>query len=304
MEGMTIKLGIIGLSDGNGHPYSWSAIFNGYNPDAMELCGFPVIPRYLELQQWPESRIPGAEVVSVWTQDTKLSEKIAKATKISKVVHAPEDMIGEVDAVLLARDDAANHIRFAAPFLKAGLPVYIDKPIALSKADLRKLYELEQYPGQIFTCSALRFSHEFVLSQEDRKEIGDIRKIVAFTPKSWSKYAVHIIEPVINMLPATDRPVSFGGGLAASLCNENSGSLLVDWCSGIQTAFFAVGDGVSPISIRVIGTSAYKELVFSDSFSAFKTALEVFVEGIKNRSVASPKAFNELVVELLERGGA
>ena len=26
---MTLKLGIIGLSEGNGHPYSWSAIFNG-----------------------------------------------------------------------------------------------------------------------------------------------------------------------------------------------------------------------------------------------------------------------------------
>jgi hypothetical protein len=26
-----IKLGIIGASKGNGHPYSWSAIFNGYD---------------------------------------------------------------------------------------------------------------------------------------------------------------------------------------------------------------------------------------------------------------------------------
>ena len=41
------KLGIIGISDGNGHPYSWSAIINGYEPAKMENCGFPVIPRYL-----------------------------------------------------------------------------------------------------------------------------------------------------------------------------------------------------------------------------------------------------------------
>ena len=39
-----IKLGIIGMSDGNGHPYSWSAIFNGYNRDEMQKCTFPVIP--------------------------------------------------------------------------------------------------------------------------------------------------------------------------------------------------------------------------------------------------------------------
>ena len=29
------KLGIIGLSPGNGHPYSWSAIFNGYSKEKM-----------------------------------------------------------------------------------------------------------------------------------------------------------------------------------------------------------------------------------------------------------------------------
>ena len=33
---MTLKLGVIGLSEGNGHPYSWSAIFNGYDSVEME----------------------------------------------------------------------------------------------------------------------------------------------------------------------------------------------------------------------------------------------------------------------------
>ena len=32
---MILNLGVIGLSEGNGHPYSWSAIFNGY--DSVEM---------------------------------------------------------------------------------------------------------------------------------------------------------------------------------------------------------------------------------------------------------------------------
>ena len=139
---MKLKLGVLGLSEGNGHPYSWSAIFNGYDPAAMESCGFPVIPRYLEQQAWPESRIRDAEVVSVWTQDRKLSERVAKAAKIPQVVSDPENMIGTVDAVLLARDDPENHLELAAPYLNAGLPVYIDKPIAVSMTSLSRLYEL------------------------------------------------------------------------------------------------------------------------------------------------------------------
>ncbi len=151
---MTIKLGIIGLSDGNGHPYSWTAIFNGYVPEKMEDCGFPVIPRYLEEQKWPEASIPDAEITHIWTQDYSLSRKIAETTYIPNVVSQYADMIAQVDAVLLARDDVETHYEYAAPFLKAGLPIYIDKPIALTLDELDKIYKLEQYPGQIFTCSA------------------------------------------------------------------------------------------------------------------------------------------------------
>ncbi len=35
------NLGIIGMSPGNGHPYSWAAIFNGYNKEKMAKCPFP-----------------------------------------------------------------------------------------------------------------------------------------------------------------------------------------------------------------------------------------------------------------------
>tara|TARA_Y100001001_G_scaffold4669_1_gene4872 strand:+ start:9719 stop:10615 length:897 start_codon:yes stop_codon:yes gene_type:complete len=296
---MNIKLGVIGLSSGNGHPYSWSAILNGYNPAAMELCGFPVIPRYLEKEQWPESRLPGAEVVSVWTQSIDLSHRIAEAALIPKVVQNLEDMIGDIDAVLLARDDAENHIKFAAPFLQAGLPVYIDKPIALSVCQMESIYEMEKYSGQIFTCSALRYSDELRITPDDCANIGAICQIVAFTPKSWDKYGVHIIEPVLNMLPDSDEPRNFTRIEAEP---DRGRGLSVMWRSGIQSVFFATGEGASPLSIRVIGTKGFKDLYFSDSFSAFRNALRIFVSSVHERTVPSTKIFNRKVVEILERG--
>ena len=204
-----LKLGLIGVSEGNGHPYSWSAIFNGYDALAMESCGYPVIPRYLEQQPWPDSRIREAEVTHIWTQDQTISRHVAQATKIATINQRPEDMIGAIDALLLARDDAEHHYLHAKPFLEAGLPVYIDKPIALSVDALESLYALQLYPGQIFTCSALRYSDECLLHDDDRKEIGQIRQVIAITPKSWEKYAVHIVEPVIGFLDPEDKPLHF-----------------------------------------------------------------------------------------------
>ena len=33
-----LRLGVVGLSEGNGHPYSWSAIFNGCDMAYMKDC--------------------------------------------------------------------------------------------------------------------------------------------------------------------------------------------------------------------------------------------------------------------------
>ena len=62
-----LRLGVVGLSEGNGHPYSWSAIFNGCDMAYMKDCGFPVIPEYLSKQRFPDDCIPDAHVTHIWT---------------------------------------------------------------------------------------------------------------------------------------------------------------------------------------------------------------------------------------------
>ena len=53
-----IRLAMLGMVEGNGHPFSWSAIINGrYDAEAMARCGYPVIPQYLGAQpRSPRSR--------------------------------------------------------------------------------------------------------------------------------------------------------------------------------------------------------------------------------------------------------
>lgn len=297
-----IKLGIIGMSEGNGHPYSWSAIFNGYNSNEMKQCDFPVILDYLSKQTWPNDQIKNAKVTHIWTQDKSQSKRIAKASLIDNIVDNPVDMIGHVDAILLARDDAKNHLRFANEFLKAGLPIYIDKPIALSSADLDEIYNLEKFKGQIFTCSALRYAKEFIITPKAHKKLGEIRQIHAISPKSWDKYSVHIIEPVLKMLDQNDSVLSYqNDGLIYSSTNHSRG-LSVLWKSGILTRFFTLSDAQSPLSITLYGTKSSLMLEFKDSFSAFKSALEDFILQVQEKSIRSPREFNTKVVSLIEAG--
>jgi predicted dehydrogenase len=296
---MTIKLGVIGLSEGNGHPYSWAAICNGYSPEYMRDCEFPVITQYLTEQSWPDARIPGVQVTHIWTQEDVLSHRVAKASLISQVVDEPTAMLGKIDALLLARDDAENHLAFVEPFLKAGIPVYIDKPIALSLCDMDELYRLQQYEGQIFTCSALRYAKELMFSESDRERIGPVRYLQATTPKLWEKYAVHIIEPSLQIIGTTADIVD------TRLRTLANGGILVsvDFDNRITADFTAFGKEIAaPLSIRIHGDRGWQELTFVDAFTAFKTALTEFVEGIRTKTCRSPIKFNRQVVSIIEAG--
>lgn len=270
-----LKLGIIGLSEGNGHPYSWAAIFNGYNKEEMSQCPFPVIPVYLAEQNYPEAAIKNAKVTHIWTQSKDISKHVAKAANIPIVCDTMEEMIPDVDAILLARDDAEHHLAMAEPFLKARLPVYIDKPMAYSVSEAKKIYALEQYQGQIFTCSALLYSKELQLSRAQKNELGDIVLIEAQIMKSWKKYAIHIIDPVLNLINTkvqTSRTSKTKTTTNVEVICEN----------GIKLSFTTHKMGQVPIEIKVFGTKGSVVLKFSDTFNAFKAALQHFINIVQD----------------------
>ncbi len=286
-----IKLGVIGMSPGNGHPYSWSAIINGYNKDAMASCPFPVIPDYLGRQNYPDDFIKGAHVTHIWTQDIVMSEEVAKASLIGNIVHEPEDMIGAVDALLIARDDFNSHMRFAEPFLRAGVPVYIDKPIANSVAGAESLYVLEQYEAQIYTCSALRYAKEL---DSVKARAGDIVKIRAVTPKSWALYAIHIVEPIVavlgaGMLEITARAENGDGAKVEGLLHGREMALeATGLSSGKIEFFFEYKDG------------SQDHVIIGDMFYAFRAALAAFLESVKTKKRAISKDETMTCMRLIE----
>lgn len=292
-----LRLGIIGMSEGNGHPFSWAAIINGYDVAAMASCPFPGIPQYLGERVYPDDFISGARVTHVWTQDPLLSRHIADASLIETIVERPEDMVGAVDAVLLARDDAGNHHRFAEPFLRAGIPIYIDKPLALARAKAEALIGMAASDRHLFSCTALRYAAELAPTAEQLARIGRVRMIDAWVPKYWDTYAVHAIEPVLQAFPALSKArkhdlIISQGIHQLSLVAEN----------GMVGRFTSTGDGLSPIGYRILGDSGYADLVFRDSFSAFKAALIRFLAVVRGQTTNIDRQETLDVVEIIQLG--
>jgi predicted dehydrogenase len=114
---MTLRLGIVGYSEGNGHPFSFAAIINGYDDDAFGRVGWAGIHAYLRARGPDEFGFGGARVTACFMPDIEMARSLAAACRIDTVCATPDEMIGRVDAVMILRDDAESHWPLAAPFL-------------------------------------------------------------------------------------------------------------------------------------------------------------------------------------------
>ncbi len=272
-----LKLGIMGLSDGNGHPYSWAAIFNGCDREKMALCPFPVIPEYLG-QQPPEAfGIDGARVTHIWTQDEEVSRAVAGASLIENIVSDAPGMIGKVDAVLLARDDGENHLEMARPFIEAGVPVFIDKPLTDRYDDLKQFVRYYEEGRALMSCSSFRYADGIVALKKGlgsgKGSPGRILTASAVIQKYWRTYGIHMIEGIYAVM---------GGGFKSVQTIGRKGEEIVhlDYEDG-RHAVIQTFARIRGASLTFFGEEGVVVPEDSGAFQQFKSMLAAFVEMLK-----------------------
>ncbi|MDO5978853.1 Gfo/Idh/MocA family oxidoreductase [Flavivirga spongiicola] len=286
-----LKLGVIGLSEGNGHPYSWSAIFNGYNPEID--CPFTVIPEYLDKENFPNNFLSHlGKVTHIWTQDKEKSESVANFALIENIVDEPQDMLGEVDAILLARDDAETHYELAKVFIENNIPLFIDKPLAYTLDEAIKIYSIGSKESLIFTCSSIRFAKEFSIKVTEGTNF-----VSATVMKSWEKYGIHVLEPVVSMFP------NRGQLLSVNKVDMDLGLKVrvVEW-EKLKAVFIIAGSMKAPIKIDLMNKNYSKSLIFQDTFYAFRESLRFFIGIIEKREKNIPKEETLEIIEIIDKG--
>ena len=233
---MVKSIGIIGLSEGNGHPFSYSSIINGYSPEGLAASGWPGIYEYVRRRHASEFGLDGWKITHAWTQDPESTKKLCAACRIPHGVGDYREFLGKVDAVIIARDDYETHFQMAMPFLEAGLPVFVDKPLSLEVSELRafKPY-LEK--GQLMSCSGMRYARELDEPRADLAAYGQLKLIRGAIVLSWEKYGVHLLEAVLAITPA--HPVSvrmLPAEHASAVVRLDDGVLIADRCAGRMRA--------------------------------------------------------------------
>ncbi|MCY0869450.1 MAG: Gfo/Idh/MocA family oxidoreductase [Firmicutes bacterium] len=190
----TLKLGIVGL-------------------DTSHVVAFTEL---LHDSHHPH-HLPGARVVAAYpggSADFALSrDRVPEFTRTLQDVYgvAVVDDVGrlceQVDAVLLESVDGRVHARQFEQIAPHGKPVFIDKPLALTRQDADTIaMQAAHFGTPVFSSSALRFSEALVGALADDR-LGRVVGCDAFGPLSLEPtqpglfwYGIHLAEVLFTVL--------------------------------------------------------------------------------------------------------
>lgn len=271
--------GIIGLSEGNGHPFSYSSIINGYSTEGLAASGWPGIYEYVRRRHASEFGLNGWTITHAWTQDPESTKRLCAACRIPHCTDDYLEFLGKVDAVIIARDDYETHFQMAQPFLEAGLPVFIDKPLSLDVSELR-FFRPYLEKGQLMSCAGMRYSRELDEPRADLAAYGRLKLIRGAIVLSWEKYGVHMLEAALAITPA--HPVS----VRMSPAEHASAVITLD--DGVLLQIDALGECARTFHLELFGTQRTGAFDITDNFSMFRRMLWQFVESIRTGEPAIP----------------
>ncbi|HHW30622.1 MAG TPA: Gfo/Idh/MocA family oxidoreductase [Clostridiaceae bacterium] len=289
-----LKLGIIGMTEGNGHPYSWSAIFNGYDCDFMNECPYPAIPSYLNKQPKHTFGIPGAHVTHIYCDDRTDAEHVAKCSLIPNVVDKPEEMIGEVDAVIIATDIGSEHVKRCRPFIEADIPLFIDKPLVDNEDDLKIFTKWHDEGFHFLSSSSMRYQKEMEPYHKNHYELGKLMYIFKSIIKKWETYGIHALENIYPVL---------GPGFVSiqNTGNYEKNIVHIVHKSGCDINI-VVASGIASAPTLLVGSESTAVINSKDSYYSFKKQLDTFVRWLRTGEEPYPYEETQELMKLVIGG--
>ena len=154
-----------------------------------------------------DKKVRGAKVVAVWGETPAFAEETANAGQIPTIVKKVEDMVGMVDGVMIDHRHGKYHIPAAMPFVEAGIPVFIDKPLCCSLAEGKRFLKLARAKRvPVTSYSSIPTQKAFIEFRDEVAEMGAVRAGVSSGPVDLKSkyggiffYGIHQVDAVIEL---------------------------------------------------------------------------------------------------------
>ena len=249
---MTLRAGMIGLD--TSHVPAFAKIFN--NPSATgDVAGIRIVAGYPGGTDIPASR----------DRVGKFTDQLREMG--IEIVDTIPKLLDKVDVVLIESVDGRIHLQEAIPVIKAGKPLWIDKPVAGSLADAIVIYDLaKKHNVPCFSCSSLRFGPglKAVLENEAVKPIVGAATwgSCSYSPGTPDMffYGIHGIEPLFVLMGAGCETVS-------RVQTKDTDFVTGVWKDGRVGTYRGIHRGAASAGATVFGT---KSIVQADKLGSYE----------------------------------
>jgi predicted dehydrogenase len=153
--------------------------------------------------------------------------------------------------------------------VEAGLPVFVDKPMATTLEELRQFVEWHRAGRILLSTSGMRYAPEM---RADFSSLGDLRWITSFTCKTWERYGIHALEAVEPLVGPGFLTVTTQGG-------ENGDVVHLTHRSGVRITLGALHDAYGSFgAVHLYGTKGDLALKLTDTYHAFRGQLVAWID--------------------------
>jgi predicted dehydrogenase len=232
-----------------------------------------------------EKKFPGAEVRYVWGETDEFARNAAEKGNIPNIVKDPLEMLGHIDALIVDHRHAKYHLEAATPFIREGIPSFIDKPFCYRASEGEAFLELAREHGTPVTSySSISHSAATFDMKEQVEAMGLINQVVRSGPADMDSkyggiffYGVHIVQPLMYMFgediervrvtrngPNGSANLVYSNGLYVTLILKRMGS---GWETMVETE-----EGFIELASRV--EESDPALCYTDMVDMFRTGRE------------------------------
>ena len=232
-----------------------------------------------------EKKFPGVEVKYVWGETEEFARKAMENGQIPNMVKDPLEMLGKIDALIVDHRHPKYHLKAAEPFVKAGIPTFIDKPFCYRVEEGKKFLEMARSVGTPITSYSSEAHIESTFDIKKQVEtMGEISHVIFGGPVDLESpyggvffYGVHLVQPLMYIFGDDIRKVHvtcsgknatasmiFGNGMLATLVFKN---LSYSWSRFVETK-----NGTIELKSRVEESNPAKN--YTDMVEMFRTGKE------------------------------
>lgn len=167
------------------------------------------------------------KVVGIFGLEKERTLQVAQSGGIEFIAEKSEDLIGKVDAVMVVFRHGDLHVKYALPFIEAGIPTWVDKPFTINNEDAIKLIEAAKENNTLLTGgSTCKYTHDITTIKsivENGSRIGNVKSaVINFSAELENEYGgiyfygAHLVEMTM---------AAFGYNPKSVVASENNGSV-------------------------------------------------------------------------------